>query len=295
MIGSVSGGSENWISHSSGTLKLNSFTVRVTSRFSSSYTLVCVASSGTLTLNGMIFNSNASYSTYNTPLISVNAGYLTLSGTNSFTSIKRESGNGGVFEFTSTDADQTISNVAFTSCSSENGGAISATLSSGHKLSLSSLTFTSCTATSNGGALYIDGEDALSISTLSFSTVSFTSYTGNQVYVTASTLSLFTATASEWKNLLQITEESEYKEDLDGVYTGCYSSASPEISLQHLIFTPNEGRQTITYASPSGSVFETCGWSDIPCITLHDALTHASSAWLKEPSLLMNLPSLYPL
>ena len=87
VIGSVSGGSEKWISHSSGTLTLNAFTLRVTSSFSSSYTLVCVTSSGTLTVNGMRFNCSASYSTYNKPLIDASTKYLTFSGTSSFNSI----------------------------------------------------------------------------------------------------------------------------------------------------------------------------------------------------------------
>ena len=146
MIGSVSGGSSNWISHSSGTLTLNSFTMQVRSRFNSGYTLVSVTSSGTLTLNGMIFNCNASYSTYNKALISVNSGSLILSGTNTFTDIKEESGNGGVFEFSSMSSGQSISGATFRSCSSENGGAISVTLTSGYKLSLPQCMVEDCTS-----------------------------------------------------------------------------------------------------------------------------------------------------
>ena len=169
-------------------------------------TLVSITSSRTLTLNGMIFNSNASYSTYNTPLISVNAGELTMNGNNTFDSIKRESGNGGVFELSSMSSAQSISGATFTSCSLKNGGVISITLSSSsYTLTLSSLTFTSCSASNYGGGVYIDGGSYISTNTLSFSSLSFTSCSTmkgvNGMYISGSSLSSFIGYDS-WNTLV---------------------------------------------------------------------------------------------
>ena len=128
---------------------------------------------------------------------------------------------------------------------------------------MQSTRFISCPSTqSKGDALSINSNAVLTNATFTFSYLFFSACTANNSYSVTSTLKLFIDSLSKWKNLLHITDASSYNKDLDGAYTGCYSSTS-EIALHHLFFKLSEGAQTTTYASPSGSASETCGWSDI--------------------------------
>ena len=137
---------------------------------------MCVTSSGTLALNGMSFSSNAGYSTSDKALIEVNGGYLTVSGKNTFTSIKREFGNGGVFEFSSLTDSMSLSSIEFVNCKSTNGngGALYAEASSHHELALTSMAFTSCSSGGYGGAIYVAATDSGSISNVIVKFLTFT-------------------------------------------------------------------------------------------------------------------------
>ena len=99
----VSGGSSNMITHNGLVLKLQYFAITIASQFSGENCLISVTSSGTMTLNTMSisFTGVSGYSTTSKALISANGGAVSMSGTNTFRLIKRESGNGGVFEFSS--------------------------------------------------------------------------------------------------------------------------------------------------------------------------------------------------
>ena len=267
---------ECMLSANGGEQTLKSFTISVTGQLTSDISLISITSTASLVLNGMTINSNSTYATSNKALIDVSAGKLTLSGTNTFSSIKRESGNGSVFEFTSLNSNKTISNMTFTGCSSENGGAIYAKLSStSYKLTLSSLTFTSCSGSGYGGGIYIDGGSYVSTSTLAFSSIKFTSCTattsGNGIYVSGTNLTKYTGYAS-WRNLVG----SSYSSSKEGVYIGGHDSNSKTVDLLHAAFTPSQGSQSTLYISPSSSGVETstCGWSDLPCQQIGTAYGH---------------------
>ena len=212
------------------------------------------------------------------PHIIVSRLCVTLSGSNTFSSIKRASGNGGVFEFSSIGPAQTISGATFSDCSSQNGGAIYALLNStSYKLILSSLTFKTCSASECGGAVYIDGGSYISTSTLAFSSLTFTNCSattsGSGIYISGTSLSSFTGyTSASWKSLVG----SSYSSATEDVYVGGYSSASKTLFLHHVAFTPGEGSQSVLYvlSSSEGVESETCGWSDIPCHTIGTAYGH---------------------
>ena len=270
---------ECMLTASDGNQTLKSFTITLTNQLSKDISLLSITSTATLILNGMIFNCTSTYATSNKPLITVCGGQLTLSGNNTFHWIKRESGNGGVFEFTTIDSNQTISGVTFTSCSSENGGAISSILSSDHKLSLSSLSFESCTTTSNGGALYIDGGDVFSDSTLFFFDIPFISCNatiGSNLYVSVSDITSF-FTYLGWSDVIP----SRYALSDEGKFVGGYNSNTETVDLLHILFTPSDGEKTSLYISPSSTASHTssCGWIDIPCTTLSDAYNHRYSSY----------------
>ena len=117
--------------------------------------------------------------------------------------------------------------------------------------------------------------DVLSLNLLSPSLLSFTSCSatsgGNGLFVSEETVEQIIYYPS-WNSLFG----SSYSSSLEDVYLGSPSTST--IPLQHLCFPPSEGAQTITYVSQPGNELEACGWSDLPCNTLHDALTHHSSA-----------------
>ena len=208
----------------------------------------------------MRFNCSASYSTYNKPLIDASTKYLTFSGTSSFNSIKRQSGNGSVFEFASIEGDQTISGVHFNRCLSSNGGAIYAKLSSAsYKLTLSWLNFTNCSVSECGGEMDIDGGGYLSTSSLSFSSLTFTSCSatsgGKGACLECTSFSLLMGYES-WTDLLPIA----YSSSLEGVYVGRYPSTS--VDLLHLFYPASRYSGGLIYVGREGTDGSLFGWPD---------------------------------
>ena len=91
------------------------------------------------------------------------------------------------------------------------------------------------------------------------------------MYLLGSSLSTFTSYSS-WSDLVG----SSYSSSIEGVYVGSYSSQT--IDIIHLSFTPSDASLSELFVSPSSEGVEssTCGWSDIPCQTVHTAYDHTA-------------------
>ena len=125
------------------------------------------------------------------------------------------------------------------------------------------------------------GGDVILPSTVTFTECSATNDEG--IFILASSLSyFFTSTGpATWVSSLF---GSEYDNTKDKNFVGSVSTDDEEFTftLSHAVFTPiNRGDNTMSVASTStpavGTEVSNCGWSDLPCLTIHTAHTHAST------------------
>ena len=130
--------------------------------------------------------------------------------------------------------------------------------------------------------MFIEGGSSLSTTTLSFSSVTFTncrenrtntSYgAGNGIMASESTLTLFGSYGS-WSDLITTTTHSSYYEI---VYSGIVGTEI--FSLLHMKYSVGNGSWNVVYVSSAGSDdISTCGWSDIPCLTITKGVTNANT------------------
>ena len=87
---------------------------------------------------------------------------------------------------------------------------------------------------------------------------------------------------------------TSYSSSDEGKYIGAYSKQT--IDLLHIMYTPSSGEQREVYVSSlsEGVEIDSCGWSDVPCLTIHDAFTHCSTPHSPSLTILLYSGTLTP-
>ena len=183
-----------------------------------------------------------------------------------FSNITRQTGNGSVFSFSTLIPSITLSNIPASSCCSLDGyGAIlyisEPLLSDSAHYHISSLTFVECRSTSDSG-----------------------------LYALADSLSSFlpSSGSASWVSTL-FADTSSYDEALLDQFIGAVNlndsstTSTYTFSLLHIVFPPASGYPSISSifvtvpVYPILTDYSTCGWSDLPCLHIYNALQNAGS------------------
>ena len=171
----------------------------------------------------------------------------------------------------------TLISLSFTNCScvSGSGGGMYVNVTSSGVLNLERLTFTGCSASSVGGGVYCLLQSNTSV--LQFSGCVFgggESVNGGRVYircVDGPTSACVGNWISQWTSYSTIGADERMQywvEETTSARTKLNST------LLHFLYNPStDSSITTLYISRTGADISTCGWDDIPCVTLYSAMS----------------------
>ncbi|KAA6388693.1 MAG: hypothetical protein EZS28_015780, partial [Streblomastix strix] len=198
-LGDLTSISHNFIERQSGNVIINFLNTPTTKAISSVIDIIAISANvGNISITSGSFGTTTyGISSTSNRLISASVGgslaqKLEIS-TSSFTQCINTNGNGGALNFViGSGGEVQLNKVTFNSCQSKSGGAVYSTISGDGKLTITNqCSFTSCSSTENGGAIYASlssgASGSVSIigsaSTFSSCTVSTSSGLGGAIYL----------------------------------------------------------------------------------------------------------------